>query len=45
MRFFGNESWKLSAACAGGTWITLYLIFHVALKASLHGGIFDLAFF
>lgn len=45
MRFFGHESWKLSTACAGGTWISLYLIFHVALKASLYGGIIDVAFF
>ena len=45
MRFFGHESWKLSTAFAGGTWLALYLIFHVGLKVSLYGGVFELAFF
>ncbi len=33
-----NEKWKLSAACAAGLWLTVYLAFGVAAKLTLYEG-------
>jgi hypothetical protein len=36
---FERERWFLSAACAAGLWLTIYLSFSVAAKISLYDGL------
>ena len=43
MPFFGKENWKMATIYTVGIWFGIYLVFHVAMKVPLYGGILGLA--
>jgi hypothetical protein len=43
MTMFGKENWKMVTIYTIGIWLLVYLTFHVGMKTSLYGGIFELA--
>ena len=40
---FGRENWKIIIGFSASLWVAVYVIFHVGMKASLYGGVFELA--
>ncbi len=43
MPLFGRENWKIVAIYTIGIWLGIYLVFGVAMKVSLFGGILELS--
>lgn len=43
MPLFGRENWKIVAIYTIGIWLGIYLVFGVAMKVSLFGGILGLS--
>jgi len=43
MSFFGRENWKLVSTYTLIIWLGIYIVFDVAMKVSLYGGILELS--
>jgi len=43
MRKFGQENWKTISLYTAGTWFAVYLVFTLAMKVSLYGGVLGIA--
>ena len=43
MPLFGKENWKIVGFYTVGIWLGIYIVFHVAMKVPLYGGILGIA--